>query len=188
MVFALMGAMIWGALKFDFFSRQAPEVYTDERGVEWDIYHDDLPLRSEDFVAVDEAAVYSYRAEAQSSLLLAVDTYTQRSYHFNKDLYAPETGYDVLQVKADFMYDYCLEQWTQKDIGRDLVWFDRAYVDDDPAPWGADDAYRLYDTQSSELLDSWILCKGDYIIRIHTDWDMTDEMKPLVLEKLGLTD
>ena len=188
LVFALMGAMIWGALKFDFFSRQAPEVYTDERGVEWDIYHDDLPLRSEDFVAVDEAAIYSYRAEAQSSLLLAVDTYTQRSYHFNKDLYAPETGYDVLQVKADFMYDYCLEQWTQKDIGRDLVWFDRAYVDDDPAPWGADDAYRLYDTQSSELLDSWILCKGDYIIRIHTDWDMTDEMKPLVLEKLGLTD
>jgi hypothetical protein len=92
----------------------------------------------------------------------------------------------VLRVKADFLYGYCLEQWTQKDIGRDLAWFDRAYADDDPAPWGADDAYRLYDTQSNEPLDSWILCKGDYIVRIHTDWPMIESMKPLVLEKLGL--
>lgn len=185
LVCALMGGMVWGALKFGFFSRPPAEVYTDERGMEWDIYQDGLPLRAEDFVAVDEAAIYSCRAEAQSSLLLAMDTYTQRSYHFNKDLYAPEIGYDVLQVKADVLYDYCLEQWTQKDIGRDLAWFDRAYVDDDPTPWDADDAYRLYDTQSNELLDSWILCKGDYIVRIHTEWPMTESMKPLVLEKLG---
>ena len=186
LVCALMGGMVWGALKFGFFSRPPAEVYTDERGMEWDIYQDDLPLRAEDFVVVDEAAVYSCQTEAQFSLLLAMDTYTQRSYHFNKDLYAPEVGYDVLRVKADFLYGYCLEQWTQKDIGRDLAWFDRAYADDDPAPWGADDAYRLYDTQSNEPLDSWILCKGDYIVRIHTDWPMTESMKPLVLEKLGL--
>ena len=181
LVCALMGGMVWGALRFDFFSRKPAEVYTDERGWEWDIYHDDLPMRAEDFVTVEETAVYSYEKKEQESLLLALDTYTQRSYHFGS---GPELGYDVLEVKADFLYDCCLKQWTQRDIGRDLALFDRAYVDDSPILWGANDAYRLYDTQSKELLDSWIICKGDYIVRIHTDWDMTDEMKTIVLEKL----
>lgn len=183
LVLALMGAAICGSLKLGLFTRQAPEVYTDERGMEWDIYHDELPLQVEDFVTPDEGAVYSYRTERQESLLLAMNTYTQRSFHFGR---GQDLGYDVLQVKADYLYDYCLEQWTQRDIGRDLAWFDRAYVDDDPTPWRADAAYRLYDTQSSELLNLWILCKGNYIVRINPDWDMTDEMKPLVLEKLGL--
>lgn len=187
LVCALMGMMVWGALRHDIFTRQGAEVYTDERGVEWDIYHDNLPLRTEDFVTPDAGVIYSREKTRQKSLLLALDICDQRGYHFNKDLYDPEISYDVLEVKAGFLYDYCLAQWTEKDIGRDLAWFDRAYVDEDPAPWGADDAYRLMDTQCGDPLNSWILCKGDYIVRIHTDWPMTGEMKPLVLEKLGLS-
>lgn len=186
LVCALLGGMVWGVLRLDFFSRQGDEVYTDDRGMEWDIYHDALPLRAEDFVAVDAAAVYSLEAEAQASFLLELDTYTQRSFHFNRDLNAPELKYDVLRVKADFLYDYCLEQRIGRDTGLDLARYDRAYAEDDPAPWGADRAYRLYDTQSRELLNSWLLCRENCIVRISTDWELTESMKQMVLKKLGL--
>ena len=186
LVCALMGGMVWGALKFDFFSHQPAEVYTDERGMDWDIYHDDLPLRAEDFVAVDEGVVYSCRAERQESLLLAMDTYTQRSFHFNKDLNAPELGYDVLEVKAGFLYDECLHYWLEKYLEEDerLQEYNRVYYPEDAALWGADAAYRLYYSRNNEPINNWVLCKGDDIVRIHTDWDMTGEMKPLVLEQL----
>jgi len=188
LVCALMGGMVWGALKFDFFSRQPVEVYTDERGMEWDIYHDDLPLRAEDFVPVDEAAIYSCEIKQQESLLLAKSVYRDWSFHFNKGLNAPDMSYVVLEVKTDFLYDYCLNSWLREYTEDDerVAEFDRAYYQEDPTLWNADAAYQLYYTWDNMPVHHWLLCKDEYIVRIDTEWDMTDEMKPLVLKRLGL--
>lgn len=182
LVAAMIGGLVWGVLRHDWFEREPVEVI-ETSGWEWKLYRDDLPVKVEDFVEVDEAAKYSYEKEEKSSILLELTEYTQNAIPTGAE--APDLNYDVLEVKADFMYDFCLNA-RLRGYEDSMEEFNRVYYTEDAAAWGADAAYRLHYSKNGNPMDSWLVCKDDYIIRIKTDWELTEAQKGMVLGKLGL--
>ena len=59
-------------------------------------------------------------------------------------------------------------------------------VEQDGEPWGADQAYQL--STYGELQNRWLLCYDKRIVEIEFDydWDVTEEQKAVVGQKLGV--
>lgn len=95
--------------------------------------------------------------------------------------------YEIILVKAPFLYDLCREAklherdgWSSyRDEGR------YCYESADPAPWGAEEAYRWIrgDVPSNQFL----LFYPERIVEISLDWDgePAPEQMALVGERLG---
>ena len=85
----------------------------------------------------------------------------------------PITGlnYQVLEIKADFLYEPCLEE-VMSDTR-----YERAEMDS--APWGAEQAWVYLDGEETE---GYLLCYEDKIVTIWPTWEMTGEQMGIVRE------
>lgn len=182
LAFTLVGGLVWSALHFDLFERESAEVIETDSGWEWNIYHDDLPIRVEDFQEVGEAK-YSYEIDRKETVWMGKTEY--RQYGIPTGVPAPDLYYDVVKVKAGFLYDFCLDAWLLMERD-EIEEFDRVYHTENAAVWDAEEAYRLHYSRNNEPMNSWLLCTGDYLVRIRADWELTDVQKSVMLEKLGL--
>lgn len=100
---------------------------------------------------------------------------------------APDLKYTIVTVKAPFLYDWCKAQMydeqdeTHSDwpVGNRMV-----YKEQDAAPWGANEAYRLY-CEEGWWSNTYLLCYEDRIVEIRFDWEPTAEQMAIVGQKLN---
>ena len=162
MTVALMGALMSGlfmALSSGVGERTSPESY-EVYGRTRYIYHDDIPLRVEDLTDVDYDG-WSTEAETQSTPLAAQTAYTQRP-RVGDRTDAPDLEYRVCDVRLPFLEDFF---W--KGLLRSQSRYDEekvpslcsVYKPIDAAPWGADEASRLYDGEGVAR-NTWLVRWG----------------------------
>jgi hypothetical protein len=137
-------------------------------------YQDTLPFTVADLTHTDYTE-YSRRCNTKKSFLLS---YLEASERPRYDaLSEPELNYRILQIKAPFLYEYCLETL--------LADFAHNYGTPYPeipdweqalsipfAPWGANKAYRL--SLGDEPQNRFLLCYDDAIVEIDFDWEADD--------------
>lgn len=100
---------------------------------------------------------------------------------------APDLKYTIVTVKAPFLYDWCKEQmyyeqdetYSDWPVGNRMI-----YKEQDPAPWGANEVYRLY-SEEGWWTYTYLLCYEDQIIEIRFDWEPTAEQMAIVSQKLN---
>lgn len=51
----------------------------------------------------------------------------------------------------------------------------------DAAPWGADEAYRVYRDKEAEK--EYVVCYGNVIVEVNTEWELTEGQMGIVGEK-----
>ena len=82
--------------------------------------------------------------------------------------------YDVAVVKAPALYGLCRDHYLGEDS---------RYAPTDPAPWGAQEAYRY--VLDGQTLEYYVLCYPHRVVEITLDWTPTPEQMAVIGEKLG---
>ena len=104
----------------------------------------------------------------------------QRVYqHPEGSFMDPNLEYNLVEVKADFLYGKSLEEMMSIPVYME----DGVFHTIDPAPWGAQRAWQLHDGE--ELRNWYVLCYEDYILEIFPSWEMTAEQMQTVGEIFG---
>lgn len=174
----LMAVVIWGIFRQGWFQKPPVDTY-DTGNYVFDIYHDALPLTIEDLTG-ETYSGYSYERTERASFLLG---YLEgRQWHVPDGTDAVNLDYEILDVKADFLYDWCLDVYLNEYDDEREIW-QMEYRSEDPAPWGADAVYRLW--QEGEPDNEWLICLGNRIVKLDPDWTLTPEQMSLVGERLS---
>lgn len=91
----------------------------------------------------------------------------------------PKLEYDLLEVKAPFLYRCCLEEMmTVPEYMENGV-----FQSVDPAPWGAEKVWQLQDGE--EMRDWYVVGYENIILEIIPDWELTDAQKAQIGRLLG---
>ena len=91
--------------------------------------------------------------------------------------------YTVTEVKLPFLYDMCRETVYRGEM-KYAADFGYEYVERDPTPWGANQAWEKVYLDGS-YCNRFLLCYEDQIIVIDFGWSPTPEQMAIVGEKLG---
>ena len=189
LAFALMGAITFGTLRASrngFFDRDA-ETY-EYHGSTFIFYQDQLPLAVEDLLDVDYDGYVRQRRSEESLFLGMLEANQWSRLDDEEGRIHPGLNYTVAVIKAPFLYELCKERLiSEKDESADdsvPEGFKRVYLNVDPMPWGAEEAYQLA-YQDTGALERYLLCYEDRIVEISFDWEPTAEHKAIVGEKLG---
>ena len=156
------------------------ETYTYD-GREWDADPEPLPLTLEDLTGESYPHIRRSRY-GSGSLLVREDNCHE--YVLDEQDHGKILDYTVtttaLPALGDLAAEHVLKEWT------DRGYYD--YAETDPAPWGAEAAYRrIYDDGWDRYAtDDYLLCWPDRVVEISlTDVDLTPEVMAAVGEKLG---
>jgi len=184
--FALMGLMIaatFHGLNHHWLDRAPAETY-EYKGHTWDVYHDELPLTIQDLADIDYDG-WSTELEKKSSPLVTHIEATQRARVGDWDL--PDLDYEIAVVRFAPLYNFCrngLLREAERHNRRDLPEFWDQYQPCDAAPWGADEAYRLY--TAGEPRNQFLLCWENRlaVIDLPWEWEVTEALMAAAGEKL----
>ncbi len=183
--FAMMGLITGGTLwasNRGLFAAKDEETY-EHRGSTLVIYQDELPLTIEDLMEVDYDG-YIKERRGNETLFLGEFDMTQRP-RFDAENYAqlPWMEYEMVFVKWQALYDTCKHYllYEQRFMERGEL----EYRLVDAAPWGAKEAYLLYDEFDGSR-NQYLLCYEDTLVEINFAWELTEEQKVIVGEKLGV--
>ena len=190
--YLFVGAITFGVLcgsTHGWFAEQDEETY-EYHGNTFTAAQDQLPLTVEDLLDVDYEG-YSREHRGSESIFLAQYQGYQRP-RFDAERYKemPRLEYTVTVVKAPFLYGLCrehllldrAERWN-RDMPESDWYF---YEPTDPAPWGAEEAYR-WTSRESGPRNTFLLCWPDRFVEIEFDyeWEVTPAQMAMVGEKLG---
>ena len=166
-----------------------PELYDEEFRAT--VYHDALPLYLSDLGVADENARWSclswemsspfasQRGGVQEDALGYPDPNDPNQYCGTKT----RIYYTVSDVYLSALFDRCLS--TELDYQERHPESPYVYNEVDAAPWDAEQAWRLYNTDTGEWCDYWLLMRGTRIVKlVTTDLKMTDARMAVVGEKL----
>lgn len=171
-----MGYLIFRGVHLHWFDKKPVETY-HAAGWDWDIYHDDLPLKVEDLTETDYQH-YSYEWKEQSTFLAAYARGGQFSFPDREN--APELSYEWVDVKAGWLYNLCLNQYLEY-----RNWDpERGFRPTDASAWQADRVYQLY--SGEEPRNHFVVCRGRRILQITFayDWNLTPGQLSIAAEKL----
>ena len=132
---------------------------------------EELPLSVADLVEMDpdQYSRWQFRTSSPLLALLQVSDYPR--------IYGEKTHslrYDVTVVKAPALYGLCRDHYLGGDS---------RYAPTDPAPWGAQEAYRY--VLDGQTLEYYVLCYPHRVVEITLDWTPTAEQMAVIGEKLG---
>ena len=105
----------------------------------------------------------------------------QRTYG---ELADPEIGYEIIEIKADRLYDWCFGKILNEKRGSLEIQHESL---ENPYIWGADEIYRCW-LHNRDYTYKWVLVKDNYIVEIQGD----DEVMEVavkgggILDKLGI--
>ena len=149
---------------------------------------DELPLTVEELCPEefdeDPRKLYSYELTEKESFVLSRIEARQMPRRNAGNLLCMR--YTVTKVKMPFLYDWCL------DAVKDNYSYSQEYNGEasyhelrgmDAAPWGADAAYRVYWDEEEEK--EYVVCYGDVIVEVNTEWELTGEQMAAFGERLG---
>ena len=147
-----------------------------------------MPLSITDFYDVDEKKYIEQNRNNETFLL------GQRVVHMFGDWNAegfhelPDIQYTITTVKVPFIYKWCKEQmyWDMDEsTDTDLPAGHRTVLqEEDPAPWSANEVYRLYQ-EEGWYMNRYLICYDDRIIDIRFDWEPTADDMAIVNQKLN---
>lgn len=189
--------------------KEAAETY-EYNGWTYEVYHDSLPLTLEDLFRVDSGAFdawYSCELTKKESVFLVrseamqdpradaqdrpEDAEIQRILADLRGLgedaeELPVLLYTVTEVKAPFLYDWCLKKIMDasretRNVDGEIRMAEMRRIEAEP--WGADAAYRLYVNEEGKR--GYVVCYGDVILELSTSWELTKEQMSIVGEKHG---
>lgn len=190
--YLFVGAITFGVLfgsTHGWFAEQDEETY-EYHGNTFTAAQDQLPLTVEDLLDVEYEG-YSREHRGSDSIFLAQYQGYQRP-RFDAERYKemPRLEYTVTVVKAPFLYGLCrehllldrAERWN-RDMPESAWYF---YEPTDPAPWGAETAYR-WTSREYGPRNTFLLCWPDRFVEIEFDyeWEVTPAQMAMVGEKLG---
>ncbi|MCI9403067.1 MAG: DUF2812 domain-containing protein [Oscillospiraceae bacterium] len=189
LVFGITFLTLYGS-SHGWFKEPDEETYV-AGGHTWTASNDPLPLTVEKLTG-DDREGYDRQLREESSFLLAhmeVDERPRFDVEGRKDMYWLD--YEVVLVKVPGLYESCWEQlFHERDHWNDgepeEEW--NFYAPVDPAPWGAERAYRWDGPLGPG--SRYLLGYRDRIVEIELDepegtWAPTGEQMTLVGEKLG---
>jgi len=149
---------------------------------------DVAPLSLTDFMEIKEEN-YIRENRNNQTFLLGQRVVNQYPHWEVEDFHQmPNLRYTITTVKVPFLYGWCkdemfrdLDERDETDIpeGHRLV-----YVQQDASPWGAREAYRLYQ-EEGWYMDWYLLCYEDKIIELRFDWEPTEADMAIVAQKLN---
>lgn len=134
-------------------------------------YDDPLPLYAQDLTKTDYDR-YSCELAEESSPLASQVCGAQAMRTGDEDD-APELNYEITDVKFAPLFNACLDgelkyyqNYTVTFYRTHYPFRNWEYREVDAAPWGADCAWRAFDTESDSWGVSWVLTRGKRIVRI----------------------
>ena len=156
------------------------ETYTYD-GREWDADPEPLPLTLEDLTGESYAHIRRGRY-GSGSFLVREDNCHENVLDGQGDWKFLDYTVTAAALPAlgDLAAEHVLKEWTDRGY--------HDYAETDPAPWGAEAAYRLIydDGWDRYATDDYLLCWPDRVVEISlTDVDLTPEVMAAVGEKLG---
>ena len=80
----------------------------------------------------------------------------------------PDLDYDIVEVKAPFLYGICKKSMLERYWFNDPVEYRSTYRPIDAAPWGAAEAYQLYRYPDSPF-ERYLLCWPGRMAEIRFD-------------------
>lgn len=186
LAFALIGGLAFCSIRFGWFSGGSGETYTYQN-VEFDVRpREDVPLTLSDLTGeAYEHVSRNWRREG--SVLLPEWGYWETALENGPE----EDGwpgslhlsYTVYIPRFQWFYDDVAEELLEDAVPRPPYDVGYAYVREDPAPWGAEAAYRRW--LDGSPLNSWFLCFPDRIVSLSMDWEPTAREKALIQSRLG---
>ena len=159
--------------------RRLVETY-EYRGMTWEVYQDDIPLRVEALTGTDYTR-WSTEVRISETVLVSFREYTQRPRM--DALEEPDLEYDIVEVKAPFLYGICKKSMLERYWFNDPVEYRSTYRPIDAAPWGAAEAYQLYRYPDSPS-ERYLLCWPERIVEIRFDETPTTAQMALAGEIL----
>lgn len=189
LTFAVIGVMMAVILGLDIglTTERKPVKTMKINGIEWDIYQDKLPLYAEEFTDT-EFVESSCHAEETSSFLASNGEYEQYLYVGEENLtVAASIRYQVVTVKADFLYDFLLDAFYE----REFRYWDETEKEKTE--------YRLiYETESAAMyrqyygglpmVHEWLVLTENKIvplsIYLEQEEDLSEHQMRIILERL----
>ena len=92
------------------------------------------------------------------------------------ELESPNVGYEVNEIKAEMLFDWCLEKRVLQETYRGI------YTETPDTAWNVDRCYY----RSLGSWEEWLLVKDNCIIEIQNREPLTAEQKKIILQQLGL--
>lgn len=161
------------------------ETYEYE-GRTYEAGRDELPLTVEDLLQGEFDGAprerYSYELTKKESFVLTRIEARQMPRRDAGNL--PAMRYTATKIKLPFLYNWCLR------AVKDSYFYSREYNGEasyhelcgaDAGPWGADAAYRVYRDKEAEK--EYVVCYGNVIVEINTEWELTEGQMGIVAEK-----
>ena len=148
----------------------------------------DPPLSVEDLTGVEDDR-YITRSHSDATFLI-----TQREFyqHMFYDQLQPgerfaTLDYTIVDVHLPFLYNWCVEQllhhrddWQVDDRAEPYY----RYVETDPAPWGAEQAYQLW-AGGERASTTYLVCWPGRIVELEPDFALTRAQMGKAAEKLA---
>lgn len=150
-------------------------------------YDDPLPLTVEDLLDVHYEGYIRERREDSSFLLQRLELRQHPRFDAEDFREMPALDYTVTLVRFPALYEVCKDALLAECDGSDPVWPGRTYVQQDAAPWGAEEVYREWDPEYG-YWDRWLLCYPDRFVELHPDWELTPEQMRVVGQAVGMGD
>lgn len=190
--YLIVGVIVFGVLiggSRGWLAEKDEETY-QYKGMTFTARSDALPLTVEDLTDVREQG-YIRELNTEESLLLAQYNAVQHP-RFDAEHYRdmPRLEYTVTVVKLPSLYGLCkdsllhdrAERWNRDMPESD--WY--SYESADPAPWGAEEAYR-WTNREYGARNTFLLCYPDRFVEIefNQDWQLTRSQMAAVGERLG---
>ena len=182
LTFALMAgltALTLRGIRSGWLDDDPPAETYEYKGWEWDVYHDDIPLRIEDLMDTDYTQ-WSTEETVNSSIFISFWECSQRPRM--DALGEPDLEYDILEIKLPTLYDICKKAMLERYWYNDPEEFRPVYRLDDSFPGAADEVYRYYWQDSA--YDRYLLCWEDRIAELRFDGEPTAEQMKLAAEIL----
>lgn len=184
---AVMTGIFMQILRGGISSGKEPVRTVEYGGWTYEVYRDALPLTLEDLTGAEEGSYadrYSYELTETESFFLVQTEAVQDPLPGAED--APWLRCSITKVKRPVLYSWCRDsilknyEHAREDRGEMNY---HALRKTNAGPWSAEEAYRLYIGERAE--NAYVLCFGDRIVELNTEWELTEEQMAAAGRKLA---
>lgn len=184
LAYGMLGLLLFATIRLystGFFEEEKAETY-EYNGMTWEFRQDELPLTLGDLLEADTGDYI--REQSRNASFLLGELVAREHPRFDAAGYEerPYLEYTLVLVKLPALYEFCRDSLLREPEDSLPVW-ELHYEAQEAAPWGADEAYRLRDSDSG-YWNKYLLCYDGMLVEIIFSWEPTEEQMGIVGERL----